>query len=275
MAGDRRLADQPFDTMTAECRQRLNDSVAQAWSAFDRATDLSSRVTPAAPILFFGDLDAYCVSPFRVLTVGLNPSLHEFPAGAPFRRFPLLTGASSDRDPGRYLNAMSAYFRTAPYDRWFNALEPMLKGSGASYYPNAASTALHTDICSPIATDPTWSRLAETQRTGLEADGGPLWHALLEALRPDVVALSVARDHIKRIEFAPLGKWETIHAFTQTARGRPRSRRYDLRARSYEIAGERALFVFGPAAQTPFGLLSDNQKHEVGAIIREKYQRGR
>ena len=71
------------------------------------------------------------------------------------------------------------------------------------------------------------------------------------------------------------GEWQTIHAFTRTSRGRPRSRRYAVRARPYEVDGERSLFVFGPAAQTPFGLLSDNQKYEVGAIALECYQSGR
>ena len=35
------------------------------------------------------------------------------------------------------------------------------------------------------------------------------------------------------------------------------------------------LFVFGRAAQTPFGLLPDSQKRETGAIALEKYRDGR
>ena len=62
-----------------------------------------------------------------------------------------------------------------------------------------ASAALHTDICSPVATNPTWSRLGEADRADLQADGGPLWHTLLETLRPHMVVLSVARDHLGRI----------------------------------------------------------------------------
>lgn len=261
--------------MAAKYRRRFNRSVAHAWSAFDRAANLPSRITPAAPILFFGDLDAYAVSPLRVLTVGLNPSLHEFPVGEPFRRFPLLTGGGSDREPGRYLDAMSAYFHVDPYRRWFSALEPLLAGAGASYYPGGVSTALHTDLCSPIATDPTWSRLPATRRADLEADGGALWHALLEVLCPHVVALSLARDNLRRIEFASLSGWQTIHVFTQTGGGRPRSRRYEVCARPYQVNGELSLFVFGPAAQTPFGLLSDNQKKDVGAIALESLERSR
>ena len=244
---------------------------AETWSAFDRAAALSARVVPAAPILFFGNLAAYGASPLRVLTVGLNPSLHEFPARSPFTRFPSL--ASGDRDPARYAAALSAYFQTAPYKRWFNALEPLLAGAGASYYDGSApSTALHTDICSPVATDPTWSQLPRNTRTRLETAGGPLWHKLLKALRPHMVALSVARRHLGRIEFEPLTEWETIHTITQTGDGRPRSRPYRVRGRLHEVGGCRSLFIFGPAAQTPFGLLSSAQRREVGAITARRYR---
>ena len=136
----------------------LDQAVTQSWRAFDRAARMPVRVTPAAPILFFGDHGAYRASPLRVLTVGLNPSLHEFPVGQPFRRFPLVDGRG--REPGRYLDAMSSYFRTDPFRAWFSALEPLLNGSGASYYAAETSTALHTDICSPVATRPTAARSA-------------------------------------------------------------------------------------------------------------------
>ena len=125
------------------------------------------------PILFFGDLDAYRASPLHVVTVGLNPSLHEFPADEPFRRFPLAEG-SLGREPSRYLDATSSYFRTDPYARWFSsAFEPLLNGMQASYYQGGGSTALHTDICSPVATNPTWSRLDEADRAALESGPGP------------------------------------------------------------------------------------------------------
>ena len=163
----------------------LARAVAQSWRAFDRAAGLPC-VTPAAPILFFGDLVAYGTSALRVLTVGLNPSLHEFPHGEPFRRFPRLEGAGG-REPGRYLDAMAGYFRTDPYRAWFSAFEPLLNGAGASYYAVEASTALHTDICSPVATSPTWSQLDGADHAAIEADGGPLWHMLLEALRPQII----------------------------------------------------------------------------------------
>ena len=57
----------------------LDQAVTQSRRAFYRAAGMPVRVTTAAPILFFGDHSAYRASPLRVLTVGLNPSLHEFP----------------------------------------------------------------------------------------------------------------------------------------------------------------------------------------------------
>lgn len=255
-------------------RYALAEAVEGAWRAFDRAADLPSRVAPAVPILFFGDLDAYCASPLRVLTVGLNPSLHEFPADSPFRRFPLAERATAN-EPDRYLDALSAYFRTEPYSGWFSSFEPLLNGLGSSYYEGSPSTALHTDICSPIATDPTWTGLDEEARATLEAEGGPLWHTLLEALWPHLVALSVARHHLSRIEFEALTEWETIRAFERTGSGAPRKRPYELTACWYEVGGELSLFVFGPAAQTPFGLLDSAQEREAGKSALEVWHRDR
>jgi len=252
--------------------QLLSNPVALAWQAFDRAADRTCRATPAMPILFFGNLAAYRASPLRVVTVGLNPSLHEFPAGEPFRRFPLADG---NREPSRYLDAMSAYFCTDPYSAWFNAFEPLLNGLGASYYTGAASTALHTDICSPVATDPTWSRLDKADRAALEAEGGPLWRILLQELRPQIVAISVAKAHLERIEFAAISDWEVVHTFRRKADGKPRSQPYEIRGRWYDVGGARSLFVFGQAAQKPFGTLADSQKQQAGRMLLEVYRDGR
>ena len=251
----------------------LDDLVERAWRSFERAAALRSRVSPAIPILFFGDLDAYRGSPLRVLTVGLNPSLEEFPDGERFLRFALAAElASGDRD--RYLKTLAAYFRTNPYRNWFRHFEPLLSGMQASYYPGEASTALHTDICSPVATDPTWSRLGESDRAILEADGGPLWHALLDALEPHLVVLSVARRHLERITFDAPGGWRGIHAFERTGDGSPRSSPYEVSARWYRVGPGRSLFVFCPAGRTPL-TISNEQKRALGARVAEVWSRER
>ncbi len=251
----------------------VGELVDEAWRAFERAAALPARVGPASPILFFGDLAAYRSSPLRMLTVGLNPSLEEFPAEDPFRRFPLAAGVTP-KDDGRYIDALSAYFRTDPYRNWFRHFEPLLNGASASYYDGEASTALHTDICSPVATNPTWSSLTEAERATLEGGGGPLWHALVETLRPHVVVLSVARRHLDRIRFDAISEWQTVHTFERTGGGEIRRRPYEVESRWYEVGSARALFVFCPAGRTPLTITA-GQKRELGASVVEAWQRER
>ena len=247
----------------------LGKEIEEAWRAFGHASVLPSRVNQSIPILFFGNLQAYYTSRVRVLTVGLNPSLHEFPVDSPFRRFPLAEGVT-EGEPCRYLDALSAYFSTEPYRAWFSAFEPLLNGLGASYYSSDVSVVLHTDICSPVATNPTWNKLIYADQSALAADGGPLWHMLLEALKPQIVVMSVAIRHVERIRFEPLGdEWNVIHTLYQTKSASPRSHPYEVRARWYDVGGAPSLFVRGRAAQTPFGLISDSQKREVGRIVLE------
>ena len=126
----------------------------------------------------------------RLATTGADRRAESLAGGVPrrgpFRRFPLAAGVTPG-DHGRYIDALSAYFRTDPYRNWFRHFEPLLNGASASYYPGETSTGLHTDICSTVATNPTWSSLTEAERATLEGAGGPLWHALVETLRPHVV----------------------------------------------------------------------------------------
>ena len=257
-----------------EVQDQFSGLLADAWRSFGRAAALQTRVTPAIPILFFGDLDAYYSSHLRVLTTGLNPSLKEFPMDSPFQRFPL---AESTNAIGmdRYLASLSAYFRVAPYRSWFSAFEPFLNGLGSSYYEGQCSTALHTDICSPVATNPTWSGLDRSEQGALAADGVPLWHALLKALRPHIVVLSVARHHLSRIRFKALNEWKTIRVFDRTGDGTFRKQPIHVRSRWYKINGERSLFVFVPAAQPPLGRLGKLQKQEAGEIALGVMRHGR
>ena len=256
-------------------RERLNEVVEKAWSTFTRAGTLPSRVDPAVPILFFGDLQAYYASQTHVLSVGLNPSLNEFPADSPFLRFPLAENITAVKSE-IYLEALSAYFRTDsyPYRNWFNAYEPFLNGMETSYYDGQPSTALHTDICSPVATDPTWSRLDQDHKHALEQDGVPLWHNLLNVLNPQVVVISVAEDHLKKIQFPALSDWLDVHVFEHTTNGSPRKQPIKVQARWHEVNGDPSLFVFGPAAQTPLGFLGARQKREAGVIVKELLRSG-
>ena len=256
-------------------RQSLDRAVAMAWRAFERAGRLQCRVSPAVPILFFGDLDAYWASPLRILTVGLNPSLKEFPRAMPRVRFPRAKGVTA-RDTDRYLDALSAYFRKEPYS-WFKSFEPLLNGAGSSYYGKQPSCALHTDICSPVATNPTWGGLDPAAQRALGADGGPLWHELVTALKPQIVVLSEAEKHLARIEFKALTEREPIGRFDRKEDGSPRAKPNRVDAWWCGVGKEPTLFVFAArkwSTRTPLGHLALPIRRAAGVMVVEAWRRG-
>jgi hypothetical protein len=228
------------------------------------AASIAALVRPSIPILFFGDYERYFLSQIRVITVGLNPSRLEFPDSDRFARFPAARYEGS-RPPAtaHFLRALTEYFRERPYDGWFKpAFEALLQGMGASYYDGAECTALHTDICSPLATDPTWSQLGG-ERAVLAADGIELWHRLVARLEPDVILISVAGEHLDKIRFPRVGGWRTLYTVE-------RKNPFRVEAIDLEIAaGRRTVLVFGRAANLPFGTVSGEEKLRIGATIAE------
>lgn len=252
---------------SADERTTLHNLAQEAFAAFAEAQQEVPEVVvdPAIPILFFGDLDAYRTSPLKIVTAALNPSKMEFPSDKPFERFPAAAGlrdVHTSKDFASYREALVSYFypNQAPYRRWFSSLEQVLTGASASFYPGARNTALHTDVCSPVPTDPTWSNLA-TQRPVLLQGGRPLWHDLIRYLRPDVIVISVARSHVDQIDFAPGGPWSTLHTVERT-------NPYAVQQRRIHISDDHySLLVFGAAMQTPFGGITDEDKRHVGESI--------
>lgn len=227
----------------------------------------SCLVTPSVPILFFGDLDAYRSSRLRVVSVGLNPSRVEFPTDDPFMRFrraehacpAVLSGQNYDD----YLGALKRYFREQPYRRWFSSIEPILQGMASSFYEGQANTALHTDLCSPLATDPTWSNLPGGVQTRLAASGYALWERLVTELAPHVLLISIARRYLDLLTFAPdaLEYWPVPFAIERARPYRVWMRRCTL------PGGTSTLVAYGRAAETPWGLISRRDKGCVGKAI--------
>lgn len=251
--------------------EEITELALHAFSVWRKAVDEVSNIVtnPGVPILYFGDLEAYLASARRILTVGLNPSHEEFPSSEPFRRFPLVAHLETNKlgssDIGSYVCALNEYFRRNPYRSWFGTFEPLLQGVGASYYlgTGSRSVSLHTDLCSPVATDPTWRGLTPSQRGKLMAHGRPLWHALVRALRPDVLVVSVAQQHLANIEFERVGEKSEIFRIE-------RSRPYSVVAQWLRLTpNNQALLVFGRAAQRPFGTVSAEDRRRIGRRIEE------
>ena len=159
----------------------LNRLISQSWNAFVALQSMPCVISDAIPILWFGDLDAYSKSPIRIVTVGLNPSNKEFqdkdcdPISVDLRfrsAVPLLGKQTlNGSDFKLYRQAMNEYFKCNPYKRWFQWHEAALIHLNASYggkmnpqnihYDN---TAIHIDIKTAIATNPTWGGLCNNCR---------------------------------------------------------------------------------------------------------------
>jgi len=250
-------------------RDVLVQLLSQSWREYDRTRRYEFVVCPAIPILFFGDSERYFRSPLKVITVGLNPSAVEFPDDAPFRRFPAAQRPSDRRQIDVHLKALNNYFSEDPYEPWFDSFEPILNGLDASYYSARRNTALHTDLCSPLATSPTWSELNPEQRLLLQKPGGELWHSLVTALRPDVIIVSVAAKHLTRIGFRRVANERIIWTLDDAGRKQP----YNVFGSRIQVSPRRrSVLAFGRAAQTPFGTVSRDEKGKMGRAIRSWYR---
>ena len=228
-----------------------------AWADLTAARAQHPQVVPTecAPVLYFGDAESYHRSPLRVVTVGLNPSDREFPRPNPWCRFP----AAQHR--GEYLDALNGYFTTDPLD-WFNCFRELLRGLDASFLADSTNQALHTDICSVVPTDPTWSKLSSHAQQDLATRGLQTWHHLIAELRPHVIVASVRYAWLDRIRFERLGPWQPVHT---VARDNP----YLVDGCHLRLPdGSRTFLARGRAANTPFGTISNPDRYTVGRALR-------
>ena len=254
-----------------EGHSTIHELIRTSWQMYSRLERQPFLVKPSIPILFFGDSRKYFTSRLKVITLGLNPSRVEFPEPDRFLRFDaarsvyprIIEGACYDE----YLQALNGYFRKPPnhpYEPWFNSFEPLLNGLDCSYYGSTVNTAIHTDLCSPLATDPTWSNLPKDAQYCLFDCGTPLWHSLVEWLSPDLIVASLARSHLGRISFPQQNGWRVIYTVE-----RPNPYRVEL-AKLRVWNGSTTTLVFGKAANTPFGTVSNVDKERIGRALKSQ-----
>lgn len=217
-------------------------------------------VSPSLPVLYFGDLEAYSRSPLRIITVGKNPSAREFDRDKKgrFERFPRWTGKSNS-----LVCSLNEYFRVNPYMEWFRpSFSRILEGMDASFCGAKTNTALHTDLCSPLGTDPGWSGLCSAQMALLEEEGEALWRSLVDELRPQVMLVSVP---LKLYEKSFGDETKELIRFVNKKDGSPRENPYIVYQSIYEFDdGETARVIYGQAAQTPFGTIDAVRQFKIG-----------
>lgn len=208
--------------------EKLKELVHNTWKHFDKFTD-KKQVVSTMPILYFGDLEAYKNSKFRIVTAALNPSDMEFTnhkdnKNYTFFRFPSANKINREHDSlnneevEAYIQSLNSYFTNKDennnltyYSKWFNPNEYLLNGIDASYFSKKyENTVLHTDICTPLATNPTWGKgdLNKGLKEELIKSGLALWQELIRYLQPDVILLSAGQDHVRKKQakdpFGPL-----------------------------------------------------------------------
>lgn len=220
-------------------------------------------VKPSLPILYFGNLDAYANSKLKIVTVGKNPSDNEFRLkkndSFSFERF------SEWEKSTNLKSALNPYFENKPLKQWFSCFEPILNGLSASYYKsNYNHTALHTDICSPIATTPTWSKLSKETKESLGVEGLEIWKKLIEELQPDIMLVSIPRSLFRSV-FKSNGN--ELVVFDVKKNGEPRKKPYIVEIFEYKLSkGKKVKVIFGQAANKPFDTISDQQKMKIGEL---------
>lgn len=249
-------------------------------------------VPDSIPVLYFGDSEAYQNSPIKVVTVGLNPSDKEFPKRNSIKRFRHesldLCGSYDDAFTQRYRQILDRYYLTCPYEWFDDAYGEVLEGFGASYYPGVPITALHTDIATPIPTNPTWSGIGNSKKDkywqqhikikdDISAEGLDIFRALIEMLQPDILFVSVQRKHLNRLpndRIVRVGEAETLFTIPEKKDGTPRTKSYEVLLQKYSLVAEQSqkmTVIYGEAAQLPFGTISNENKFEIGKRTREWY----
>ena len=249
--------------------EKLTSLLNRTVEYYQEIQDRDYVVKPAIPILYFGDINAYFESKIKIITVGKNPSLIEFcrKKGEPysFLRFP------NWEEEKNYAAALNSYFECEPYKSWFGSYEVILNGIDASYYSdsNQINRVIHTDICSPIATDPTWTKLSEDTREELFNIGFQLWQDLINILEPDILLISIAEHWLKQLNFKNKIKFAR---FDKTTDGKDRKTPYIVY--QYDLflnTGKVSKVYFGQAGRKPFIDLSNVLKQELGRKILAEY----
>lgn len=194
-------------------KAELNNVMKDYIKDFIRKKDLSCVVKDSIPVIWFGDIDSYFSSPQKVLTIAINPSKAEFPDDK--KRFDIIDFEQGNIDENieKLKNTLNKYFTRNPYAKWFSQYEGLLKSVDASYYKNQSNTAIHIDIYSAIATDPTWGGLTENQKS--QISNISLFTSLFELLSPDIVLISVNQG----VMFDVFYSWKSIVPITPVGKG--------------------------------------------------------
>lgn len=225
---------------------------------YNELKSLDCVVKNSMPIVFFGDIDNYIKQDYRIITAALNPSDIEFLNNknddySCIHRFPDYNNTTVSLE-----KSCKNYFNNNPYNKWFGqdnaGFKPLLNGMGYCYYPNSKNlkAVLHTDLCSPIATNPTWSKLTKNDRSILEIKGFDLWKNLITELKPNLIIVSVKKAYLDSIESSPISGFKKVGDPISPIYSKNNTYKYEIIHYKGEINGFNTSLLWGSAQNTPF-----------------------
>ncbi len=247
----------------------------EVFEIMKKQKEKSHIIKNSIPILYFGNLDLYENSNKKIITVGLNPSNKEFSDNdkkySVNFRFPCSKLSILDhKDFLVYKKDLDNYFDYNPYSQWFNSLCPILSGFQAGFggtlkkCQSYENTAIHTDIATPFATDPTFSGLEDNEKCYLLNEGFEIWKKLISYLKPDIIILSGNKRIKEKLmesfclsgsNFEKIQNLKDLEVWTAAIKIDP---------------SKDALLIYGQTANFPFGKISDENKKKIGSEILKK-----
>lgn len=183
----------------------LSDIINEYWCDFTAHQGKNYIVTPSIPIIWFGDIEKYMCSNLKVVTIALNPSNKEFGTQPTdyffrFKNCDLICKKITLNNEDKHIlhSALSTYFKHNPYDNWFNCFEKPLNALDSSY-KHGNNIAVHIDIYTALATNPTWGKLTAREKNELLGENKHsliLFKKLLKYLNPDVILYSANKREL-------------------------------------------------------------------------------
>lgn len=246
--------------------KKLYEEVLYYYETIKNSENSKYIVPKSLPVLFFGDLNKYFKSDLKVITVGKNPSGHEFLSDV--NRFP-----SYRKTPYSLELSLSEYFKKNPYSSWFKHYNIYLEEFGYSFYNKPGyNKVIHTDIGSPLSTDPTWRKLEKENKSLTEElfkDGFEIWKTLISELLPDIIIMCCPLQmEMKETVFKELKleKIDTIHTITNKKDSTElRQIPFELTYNQIVVNGFKTKLVFGGISRiNPFGIIGNDNIRLLG-----------
>ena len=221
------------------------------------------------PIVWFGDLEQYKNSKIKIITVGLNPSWHEFlkdKSGTREIRFPKMSNFKEDlamENIEQISQSLCSYFDNNPYKPYFSSFEnALINLLGASYGGKivglpADNIAIHADIFSAIATKDLWSDLGHAQSEFKRID---LFKNSLDYLSPKVIMVSIGKAYCDAWKALGVNPYTDDDLLKGKYHGEIEAYRYNGR-----------IVIYGRNRQRPFAVSDIILEKASDKIIQEVY----